>query len=61
MSAQESGGSTGLQSSPADAALERRVARRARQLCLGAEPHADESPCPAHLAEASRQLLARRG
>lgn len=58
MTAQESGGSTGLQSAPADAALERRVARRAAQLCLGAEPHAEEAPCPAHLAEARRQLLA---
>ena len=35
-----------------------RVDQRARQLCLRAEPHAGESPCPAHLAEARRQLLA---
>lgn len=59
--AQEVGGSTGLRPAPAEAALEREVVRRAGQLCLRAEPHAEESPCPAHLAEARRQLLALRG
>ncbi len=33
------------------------LVRRASQLCLRAEPHAHESPCAAHLAEAQRQLL----
>jgi hypothetical protein len=37
-----------------------RVVHRASQLCLRAEPHAEESPCLAHLAEARRQLLAYR-
>ena len=40
---------------------EHRVAHRARQLCRRAEPHADEAPCPAHLVEARRQLLAAQG
>ena len=38
-----------------------RVVLRANQLCLRAEPHAEGSPCPAHLAEARRQLLASQG
>jgi hypothetical protein len=38
-------------------ALSHQVVRRATQLCLRAEPHTDESPCAAHLAEAHRQLL----
>ncbi len=33
------------------------VVRRATQLCLRAEPHTDQSPCPAHLSEAARQLF----
>ena len=33
------------------------VVRRATQLCLRAEPHTDQSPCPAHLSEATRQLF----
>jgi hypothetical protein len=59
MTAQESGVSTVVSS--ADAATERRVVRRASQLCLGAEPHAEQSPCPAHVAEARRQLVGVRG
>ena len=38
-----------------------RVVYRADQLCRRAEPHADDAPCPAHLAEARRQLLAVQG
>lgn len=38
-----------------------RVVHRASQLCRRAEPHADDAPCPAHLAEARRQLLALQG
>jgi hypothetical protein len=41
-----------------DAGTQDRVVYRANQLCLRAEPHTEESPCPAHLAEARRQLLA---
>ena len=41
-----------------DVEAEDRVVHRAGQLCLRAEPHAEESPCPGHLAEARRQLLA---
>ena len=37
------------------------VVHRAGQLCRRAEPHADDTPCPAHLAEARRQLLALQG
>ena len=33
------------------------VVRRATQLCLRAEPHTGQSPCPAHLSEANRQLF----
>ena len=33
------------------------VVRRATQLCLRAEPHTDQTPCPAHLSEANRQLF----
>ncbi len=39
------------------AAVPHQVARRATQLCLRAEPHTDQSPCPAHLSEANRQLF----
>lgn len=35
-----------------------RLVHRADQLCRRAEPHADDTPCPVHLAEARRQLLA---
>ena len=38
-----------------------RVVHRAHQLCRRAEPHADDAPCPAHVAEARRQLLALQG
>lgn len=48
-----------LSNSAVDAAIQRRVVRRATQLCLGAEPHAEESPCAAHVSEAHRQLLAQ--
>ena len=41
-----------------DVATQDRVVHRADQLCRRAEPHADDTPCPAHLAEARRQLLA---
>ncbi len=40
-----------------DPGVQREVVRRASQLCLRAEPHTDESPCAAHLTEASRQLF----
>ena len=40
-----------------DAASRRHVVRRATQLCLRAEPHTAQSPCPAHLSEANRQLF----
>ncbi|HEX2048889.1 MAG TPA: hypothetical protein VHF27_14080 [Acidimicrobiales bacterium] len=40
-----------------DANGRREVVRRATQLCLRAEPHAGQSPCPAHLSEANRQLF----
>ena len=40
-----------------DATARQEVARRATQLCLRAEPHAGQSPCPAHLSEANRQLF----
>ena len=38
-------------------AAQPQVVRRATQLCLRAEPHAHEVPCPAHLSEANRQLF----
>ena len=38
-----------------------RVVHRADQLCRRAEPHTEDTPCPAHLAEARRQLLALQG
>lgn len=44
-----------------DVENEDRVAHRAGQLCRRAEPHADDAPCPAHLVEARRQLLAAQG
>ena len=36
---------------------EQDVVRRATQLCLRAEPHTEQSPCPSHLSEATRQLF----
>ena len=39
-----------------DAAVRQQVVRRATQLCVRAEPHTDQSPCPSHLSEANRQL-----
>lgn len=44
-----------------DVETENRIVHRARQLCRRAEPHADDAPCPAHRAEARRQLLAFQG
>ena len=40
-----------------DAAARQEVVRRATQLCLRAEPHTGQSPCPAHVSEANRQLF----
>ena len=40
-----------------DAAVRQEIARRATQLCLRAEPHTGQSPCPAHVSEANRQLF----
>ncbi len=40
-----------------DATVQPQVVRRATQLCLRAEPHTHQSPCPAHLSEAARQLF----
>lgn len=38
------------------------VDKRALQLCQAAEPHGAAVPCPAHQAEATRQLrLGQRG
>ncbi len=61
MSAQESAVSAEVSSSRYNPAMQREVVRRASQLCLRAEPHTDESPCPTHLTEASRQLLGLSG
>lgn len=58
MTAQRSDDPVELPSSRPDPATQRQVVRRAMQLCRGAEPHTEESPCAAHLSEASRQLLA---
>jgi hypothetical protein len=44
-------------SSDPNPAVKRQVVRRAAQLCLRAEPHTEDSPCAAHLSEASRQLF----
>lgn len=46
-----------LPSSQLQPPVQREVVRRATQLCLRAEPHTDQSPCPTHLSEANRQLL----
>ena len=40
-----------------DAPAGHEVVRRATQLCLRAEPHTGQSPCPAHVSEANRQLF----
>lgn len=32
------------------------VVRRAERLCRQAEPHAESTPCPAHLREAAAQM-----
>lgn len=41
----------------ADDPAQQEVVRRAAQLCLRAEPHTEQSPCPSHLSEANRQLF----
>jgi len=61
MSAQQSDGPAEDAGTDVSPEMERQVIRRAKQLCLRAEPHTDQSPCPAHLAEASRQLLSLPG
>ena len=40
-----------------DAAVRQEVVRRATHLCMRSEPHAGQSPCPAHVSEANRQLF----
>jgi hypothetical protein len=40
-----------------DANARQEVLRRATHLCLRAEPHTGQSPCPTHLSEAHRQLF----
>ena len=60
MTAQQSDLPPELSGSDIDPVMQRRVVRRASQLCLRAEPHTDRSPCPAHMAEANRQLLGLR-
>jgi len=65
MSAQQSDVPVEIPSSvihpPIHPPMQRQVVRRARQLCLRAEPHTDESPCATHLNEANRQLLGLPG
>ena len=61
MTAQQSDHPMELLGSDVGSLMERRVVRRASQLCLRAEPHTDQSPCPAHLTEASRQLVGLPG
>ncbi|MGI8806787.1 MAG: hypothetical protein ACR2KK_02825 [Acidimicrobiales bacterium] len=61
MTAQQSDVPMELPGSVADPVLQRRMVRRAVQLCLRAEPHTDHSPCPAHTSEANRQLLGLPG
>ena len=57
MTAQQSDLPMELPDADGDPVVPRRVVRRASQLCLRAEPHTDQSPCRAHLMEASRQLM----
>lgn len=57
MSAPREDVSSGLLTADVDVSTQRRIVRRAGQLCLGAEPHTDQSPCAAHVVEARRQLL----
>jgi hypothetical protein len=61
MSAQQSDVSPGFFGPDADVATQRWIMRRAGQLCLRAEPHTDQSPCPAHVNEATRQLVGLPG
>lgn len=57
MRAQQSDG----QMEALDLGTKDRVVHRADQLCRRAEPHTADTPCPAHLIEARRQLLALQG
>ena len=43
-----------------DPGLQPPVVRRAHQLCVRAEPHAEQAPCQAHIHEATRQFGANR-
>ena len=40
-----------------DDAVREGVVRRATQLCIRAERHTGQSPCPVHISEANRQLF----
>jgi hypothetical protein len=57
MSTQQADVFPGLLAADVDVPAQRRIVRRAGQLCLGAEPHTDQSPCAGHVSEARRQLL----
>ena len=57
MTAQEMDVPGGVSTLELDAAARQEVVRRATQLCLRAEPHTGQSPCPAHVSEANRQLF----
>ncbi len=61
MTAQQSDVPVELAAPGVDPVTERWVVRRASHLCGRAEPHTDQSPCPAHLTEANRQLLGLPG
>ncbi len=61
MSAQQADVFPALLAAEVDVSTQRRIVRRAGQLCLRAEPHTDQSPCPAHVTEAKRQLLGLPG
>jgi hypothetical protein len=46
-----------LATSELDHAVHAQLLRRATQLCLRAEPHAEQTPCAPHVSEANRQLF----
>ena len=46
-----------LPGSRLEPAVHDELVRRASHLCLRAEPHTEQSPCPAHVSEANRQLF----
>lgn len=46
-----------LAASELDPAAHADLVRRATQLCLRSEPHAEQTPCASHLSEANRQLF----